>query len=559
MAHQSEPPPSIRKARPDLPVALDAVYLAMMAKSAADRPQSMADVIARLSACRSGSGGVHLSLESFSNTVVGSNSAVRAAPGAAVFRDRDDSGGSRIDTELDLEHRGLSDGSGELTYSPDETSLPERGGSGFAASHTRRRSRRMAAVCVSAVLASLGLIYVAAMWLGSKGHSPAATPVRSSRPRDVASTPPEPPELIDTESGPPEAGAAMPAEEAAIVAPKKTPEPRPVEAAMDPAARASKKAPDVAKPKPAKIPSFKVAPIFTRHNGPVHAIAVTGDGKVALSAGADPTARLWEVATGKQILELPPHPSPILDVAMTHDGVFALTVTRGRPKTNGAIRLWNLRTRQPVFNVVGPSPHTGPIQSVAFAANNLVLTGGHDGRVVVWNRRTGRPIGRLGSQDGVVRAHALAVLPGRRALTGGEDAIVHLWDLGTREQSGQWSGHEGPITDISVSADGRRAVTGSLDHTVILWDVAHGSQVRRFKMPGEDRARGVAILPDGNVLAAGLFGHVILWDANTGAILRRAQPPFIPHEELTVLPGDEQQFLTADGDGVVRMWTAKEP
>ena len=63
VAHQELPAPSIRKTRPDLPRALEAAYLAMMAKRPEDRPQSMADVIARLDSCRSSSSGsVHLSL-----------------------------------------------------------------------------------------------------------------------------------------------------------------------------------------------------------------------------------------------------------------------------------------------------------------------------------------------------------------------------------------------------------------------------------------------------------------------------------------------------------------
>ena len=72
MAHQSEPPPSIRKTRPDLPRALETAYLAMMGERPEDcRPQSMADVIARLDSCRSSSSGsVYLSLHSFSSTAV---------------------------------------------------------------------------------------------------------------------------------------------------------------------------------------------------------------------------------------------------------------------------------------------------------------------------------------------------------------------------------------------------------------------------------------------------------------------------------------------------------
>ena len=109
-----------------------------------------------------------------------------------------------------------------------------------------------------------------------------------------------------------------------------------------------------------------------------------------------------------------------------------------------------------------------------------------------------------------------------------------------------------------LSADGRRAVTGSDDHTVILWDVDKGSPVNHFTMPEQDKYPSVAILPDGNVLAAGgAYGQLVVWDANTGGVLRRAQPPLVAHNDLAVLP--DGRILTADHDAIVRIWTPREP
>jgi WD40 repeat protein len=94
---------------------------------------------------------------------------------------------------------------------------------------------------------------------------------------------------------------------------------------------------------------------------------------------------------------------------------------------------------------------------------------------------------------------------------------------------------------------------------VILWDATKNTQKNRFLMPDKDRARGVAILPDGNVLAAGAtLGQVVEWDAVSGAIRRQAEPPFVPHSDLAVLP-DGRRFLTADHDGMVRLWTPSDP
>ena len=62
MAHQEQPPPSIRATRRDVPESLDAAYLAMMAKRPDDRPQSMTAVIGLLNSCRSAAGSADSSL-----------------------------------------------------------------------------------------------------------------------------------------------------------------------------------------------------------------------------------------------------------------------------------------------------------------------------------------------------------------------------------------------------------------------------------------------------------------------------------------------------------------
>ena len=51
ISHRQLPIPPLRKARPDVPAALDAVFRKMMAKRPEDRPASMGEVIAALDAC----------------------------------------------------------------------------------------------------------------------------------------------------------------------------------------------------------------------------------------------------------------------------------------------------------------------------------------------------------------------------------------------------------------------------------------------------------------------------------------------------------------------------
>ncbi len=270
--------------------------------------------------------------------------------------------------------------------------------------------------------------------------------------------------------------------------------------------------------------TFDVTPIFTRHEGPVNTVAVSRDGELALSAGRDHTARLWEVRSGNQRLDPLRHPSEVLDVAISPDSRTALTATHGRPNTNGIVRLWSLETGATIFPHL--SSHAGAVQVVTFVTNTQGLSGGHDGHAALWDLETGELIGSLGADKGYVRSHALAVFPdGDHAITGGEDGFVHVWNLATRDQDRQWKAHDGPVSGISISADGTRVVTCGHDHTVTLWDCA-GASLRGFTMPGSDRASSVAILPDGSVLAVGgAVGNIMQWNADTGAVLRRRSRP----------------------------------
>jgi serine/threonine protein kinase len=57
VAHHQKPIPSLSEARPDVPPALDAIFQAMLAKAPEDRPGSMLEVIERIEAWRSSTGG----------------------------------------------------------------------------------------------------------------------------------------------------------------------------------------------------------------------------------------------------------------------------------------------------------------------------------------------------------------------------------------------------------------------------------------------------------------------------------------------------------------------
>ena len=77
---------------------------------------------------------------------------------------------------------------------------------------------------------------------------------------------------------------------------------------------------------------------FKGHTGSVHGVAYSSDGRRILSAGYDHTARVWDVASGKEVQRLYDHTHGVGCVA------FLPGDRRAMPAAfNQVVRLWSLR------------------------------------------------------------------------------------------------------------------------------------------------------------------------------------------------------------------------
>jgi serine/threonine protein kinase/WD40 repeat protein len=572
IAHQHMPVPSLRDKRPDVPPALDAVYQAMLAKRPEDRPGSMADLLSRLEACLSPAAQAPPGPPRFMTLPGPARDArVPSSPDAAAgTRLRD---GSAVADVVRLSK--LAESVAEIDVVEPVPSETACGLSMAQSSLPGAATPRRRLVLLSSVIACVPLIALLSLYavyrhdrearaLSDRVGTSLATNVAIEPAEEQTIAPDRQASEARENEGEPAPGNITPAttkdkrDGPAMVASSKS---RP--APPEDGSRSAKKRPEPSPTQPPSVAStppvatYEGTPRFRGHKGAVRTIAVSLDGKVALSTGADHYARLWIVETGEEIAPAKHHPSEILDAALSPDGRFAFTCTKGIEKKNGAVRLWNMRMPAPKSVFTSDRAHAGPVQAVALF-RGLALSGGHDGQIALWNLDAHRCIGILGQQNGPIHPHAIAFFPhGVRAATGGQDRLVHIWNVQSRKEVKTWAGHQRGISSIAISADGRRVATASADGTVILWQTATDSPIRTFTMPDGDKNARVAILPDGNVLAAGsAIGHLMLWDANTGMVLRQAKEPLVKHFGLAVLPGRER-VLTADQDGVVRLWVPR--
>ena len=148
----------------------------------------------------------------------------------------------------------------------------------------------------------------------------------------------------------------------------------------------------------------------------------------------------------------------------------------------------------------------------------MVSGGEGEGRVLLRGppEAVGGSAIELGRHDGWVLA--LAVLLDGRVVSGGSDGRVLLWDT-AGSQPVELGRHDHPHAHsgravVAVLWDGR-VVSGGADGRVLLWDVAEAGSEAVELYRHEGWVAALAELPDGRMVSAGADGRVRLWDVTT--------------------------------------------
>jgi hypothetical protein len=160
--------------------------------------------------------------------------------------------------------------------------------------------------------------------------------------------------------------------------------------------------------------------------GLIASVALTPDGRSALSGSQDRTLRLWDVASGTEVRCFTGHTGAVTAVAFSPDGRRILSGSLDK-----TVRLWDAAGGEEVACFRG---HTDVVWSVAFSPDGgRVLSGGQDGTIRLWDVQTGVELHRFEGQEaaaGIGGVHAVAFVPdGRGFLSGSADHTVRLWDI----------------------------------------------------------------------------------------------------------------------------------
>lgn len=282
------------------------------------------------------------------------------------------------------------------------------------------------------------------------------------------------------------------------------------------------------------------------HKGEVSSVAVSRDGRTALSGGHDRTLRLWDTETGNLVRVMEGHGDRVTSVDLCPDGKWA--VSSGG---DGSVIFWNTGPdRKP--KVMGA--HRGAANAVALTYDHaFAVSAGSDGTVRLWDTRTGREIRSLRGHQGAALGVALS-RDGRLALSCGEDRTARLWNIATGKPVRVFSGHEDGVTSGAFNQDASKVITASRDTTLLLWDVATARPLQTLK--GHTAAvTSVAMSHDGDFAISSDENRAVrFWNLKTGENVRMFSGHSAPVYDVAISP-DGRFALSCGADGDIKLWS----
>ncbi|TWT84511.1 Serine/threonine-protein kinase PknD [Planctomycetes bacterium CA13] len=307
---------------------------------------------------------------------------------------------------------------------------------------------------------------------------------------------------------------------------------------------------------------------------------------------ADAVVRIWDLKRGTEIGRMP---STGLNqsIALSADGTLMLT---GSSREDSKAMLWKLNPSglprpEIVHRLQGNDQDQSHDQAVtAFAISDngeFLFTGDRDGRGVLWDAKTGKPIGQPFDDLRGYRMNAIRFLPDARSvLVAADDQQLSRIDLATRKRTAKMS-HDGFVTSLSLARDGKFALTISestsenqIKTTATLWEMGTGagrvidrSMIARATSGNQaadtnprgritsaeigDRGRLAMISHAGT---AGAPSRVGVWKLSDSVETATKQPWIELPRELgssgSVMPVSQQEFVTLNGDSAF-LWNVK--
>lgn len=269
------------------------------------------------------------------------------------------------------------------------------------------------------------------------------------------------------------------------------------------------------------------------HNGRVTDIAMSADGRLAISASFDNMLKVWDVETGRELRTLAGHSGLVTCVHLSADGHLAISGSFGDVitwdvKTGRKINLFTTDIKDSnsisgwMRDIVTSARKatSGYVLDVALSTDKRIAVVAFMGNMLkVLNIETGKELHTLNGHLNWVESVVISA-DGRFVVSASRDSTIKIWDILTGREIRTLKRHDGGSIDcIALSGNGRLAISASWDHTLTIWDTINGLELTTF-IGHSNRVIDVAISNDGQIAISISEDHTIkVWNTATRQVL----------------------------------------
>lgn len=321
---------------------------------------------------------------------------------------------------------------------------------------------------------------------------------------------------------------------------------------------------------------------FEGHEAEVYSVAFSPNGKYALTAGNDYSAKLWDVQSGEELRSFYGHDGTISSACFSPDGKYVLTGS-----ADATVRLWDIETGE----TTQPFRVESPVLSVSFSPNGgQILALSEDKTIKIWDTQSGELLVQMGNENLPISAaifssqeeiligsengnlERIKYLDGERIwkidqqapfvsalavskdassfLAGYENGVVKLLNAQNGQELLSFPAHDSLITSLAFSPDGKSFGTSSVDHTFKIRKVSTGEELRTF-LNHEGAVRAIAFSPDGGFVLSGSDDKTVkLWEA---PVVFDFQDTFIANTAPPGTSGEDQLEIMPDVKAFARL------
>jgi hypothetical protein len=225
---------------------------------------------------------------------------------------------------------------------------------------------------------------------------------------------------------------------------------------------------------------------------------LSGDGRrIAALEPLEMVVRIWETESGDEIIQL------FTDYKIP---LFAFAPDGSAVAAGSGLTVHDLRD----FRKQPAQVCERGVTAAVYSPDGTLLAGAQEGRIQLWDSKSGRPLRVLEPLEGRTDA-LLFTRDGGTLMAVSDQAGVSIWNAASGKCRGTLALEETRTRESAASIDGALLATLSETREIVLWETASGKPI--FAVGDRlESGMSLALSPDGTFLALGTRdGKILVW------------------------------------------------